>query len=293
MYSLSQIWKGLRNPHYIVSEWNRLLNIARNRKRYNPDGIDIFSEDWDNLLILDACRYDEFARINTIPGELEARISRGSNSREFVRGNFSDSRLHDVVYVSANRYYAHMHDRIGAEVHEYIPTELDAPDVSSSLPETVTEAAIEAAERYPNKRLLVHYLQPHQPYFGPENDHLENRKDIHGTIEANDLSDTELREAYRKNLRYVLTHVEQLLEHLEGKTVISADHGELLGERERPIPMKSYGHPSGVYVDELVKVPWHVHEGGSRKRLVAEEPSETMAISENVDQTLRDLGYRV
>jgi hypothetical protein len=33
--------------------------------------------------------------------------------------------------------------------------------------EVVTEAALEAAEWYPNERLIVHYLQPHAPYIGP------------------------------------------------------------------------------------------------------------------------------
>jgi hypothetical protein len=40
-------------------------------------------EDWDNLIILDACRYGAFERNNTIPGALEYRFSRGSMTGEF------------------------------------------------------------------------------------------------------------------------------------------------------------------------------------------------------------------
>jgi len=35
------------------------------------------------------------------------------------------------------------------------------------LPETMTEATLEAKRRYLNKRLLLHYLQPHAPFLGP------------------------------------------------------------------------------------------------------------------------------
>ena len=34
-------------------------------------------EDWDNLVILDACRYDMFKKLNTINGKLEYKISIG------------------------------------------------------------------------------------------------------------------------------------------------------------------------------------------------------------------------
>jgi hypothetical protein len=37
-------------------------------------------EDWDTLLILDACRYDLFAEEVPFGGRLESRISLGSSS---------------------------------------------------------------------------------------------------------------------------------------------------------------------------------------------------------------------
>ena len=39
-----------------------------------------------------------------------------------------------------------------------------------------------------------------------------------------------IREAYESNLRYVLSYVSKLVRHLKGIKVITADHGELLGE---------------------------------------------------------------
>lgn len=294
MYDLEQIVRGLRNPRLGISEVNKLLTRLMSGEWYNTDGIDVFEEDWDNLIILDACRYDEFDRLNPLPGETQSRESRGAMSAEFVEGNFTEKQLHDTVYVSSNRFYERLRDEIGAELHDYVPVELDAPDVPSSLPETVTEAALAADKQYPDKRLMIHYMQPHQPYFGPNSDHLENTPDIRETMRVNQMTHDEVVAAYRDNLRYVLDHVEELLGELRGKTVVSADHGELLGERERPIPIKYYGHPRGVYTEELVEVPWHVYEDGSRKDVVAEPPVESQeAIDESVDEKLRDLGYRV
>ena len=55
------------------------------------NGFYIFDELWDNLIILDACRYDTFKEVFTtrkITGNLELRISRGAHTTSFLRENF-------------------------------------------------------------------------------------------------------------------------------------------------------------------------------------------------------------
>ncbi|WP_435078873.1 hypothetical protein [Halococcus sp. AFM35] len=261
---------------------------------YNPAGIDVFAEDWDALVILDACRYDEFVQRSTLPGRTEHRISRGSTSSEFIRGNFAGKTLHDVVYVSANGWYAKLEDDIGAAVHAFEFVERDTAGGLTSRPETVAAAAREAAERYPNKRLVVHFMQPHQPYLGPLGSRFDFSGDMIDTIRHSNVGHEEVLQAYRENLDLVLNDVEPLLDDLAGKIVVTADHGELLGERERPLPIRSYGHPEGVYVKELVSVPWHIYHNGDRQEIVAEQPVQgTEKIDfERVEQNLRDLGYR-
>src|SRR5699024_1517067 len=86
-YEPDDIVHGLRHPREIASELNQLYNHWRAGQPYNPEGTDVFAEDWDTLVILDACRYDEFVRRSDLPGITEHRISRGSTSPEFVRGN--------------------------------------------------------------------------------------------------------------------------------------------------------------------------------------------------------------
>ena len=292
-YRTEDVIHGINHPHAIVSEVNQQYNHWQAGTPYNPDGIDVFEEDWDNLIILDACRYDEFVRCSDLPGQTEHRISRGSTSPEFIRGNFGGKRLHDLVYVTANDWYAKTRDDIDAEVHALDFVDRDLMDGRTSRPETVSAAAREAAEAYPEKRLMVHYMQPHWPYLGPTGE-VFREGPFPEVMRTTDATHKEVMQAYRENLDIVLSEVETLLDDLQGKTVVSADHGELLGERERPIPIKTYRHPEGVYVDGLVKVPWHIHESGERKSIVAEQPVEEEDIDiESVEKHLKDLGYRV
>ena len=48
-----------------------------------------------------------------------------------------------------------------------------------------------------------------------------------------------------------------LIESLDGKTVVTSDHGNLFGRRLWPIPLQKYGHPPGLRFPELIEVPWH------------------------------------
>ena len=66
------------------------------------------------------------------------------------------------------------------------------------------------------------------------------------------LDKEQLREDYRKNLEYVMDSVEKLGENLEGRTVVTSDHGNLIGEKGR------YGHPGKKEHKALREVPWDV-----------------------------------
>jgi hypothetical protein len=287
MYDLAGVKRALREPARAVTELNRLITRQGIRYRYNPNGVDIFDEDWDVLILLDACRYDAFEEHAELPGTLESRISRGSSSVEFIHGNFASRTLRDVVYVSANDWYAKLHDSIGAEVHAHEYVDID--------PDVVTDAALECAKQYPNKRLLVHYMQPHFPYLAPKWDGtFVSDGDLLTTYRESGVTRDEMWEAYLDNLHLVLEEVRTLFENVTGKIVVSSDHGELLGDREAPIPIRRYGHPRGIYVDELVKVPWLVYQNGPRPEIIAEPPEQSISYDEDeVNERLRDLGYTV
>ncbi|MFB6182582.1 MAG: hypothetical protein ABEI78_00815, partial [Candidatus Nanohaloarchaea archaeon] len=62
----------------------------------------IFDRDWDNLIVLDACRQDLYEEVN---GETESRISAGSSTKDFIKDNFSEGELSDIVYITANPHF--------------------------------------------------------------------------------------------------------------------------------------------------------------------------------------------
>lgn len=296
MYSASALKDAVENPHLVLTELNRVFHQRVGKRQQNPNGVNIFSLDWDNLIILDACRYDIFKEAISevdIDGDLHTKTSLGSATREWVTANFSGVELHDTVYIDANGYYARLKEQIGASVHRYEMVDNDAFGGISAKPETVTDDAIAAAAEYPNKRLLVHYMQPHQPFFGATGDQIQHSEGFEKTVRENSLSQEEWVSAYRENLELALKSVERLVAQLDGKTVISADHGELLGDRQSPIPTRYYGHPAGLYVPELVNVPWLIHEAGERRDIRSGKPeSDDIGLdSGELDDRLRDLGY--
>lgn len=281
MYSLKGIKKGLTHPRFILQELNRLYFRRLHTWSYNENGLDMFEADWDNLLILDACRYDLFEETSELPGETSAVQSRGSATLEFLQGTFADKTLLDTVYVTASPMLYRHRDEINVQFHETIDVWKEQgwdERYQTVLPETVTEAALDAAERYPNKRLLVHFMQPHYPFIGPTGqehfdlDSLAFQWEDAATGKL-DISDDTIRRAYEENFEEVLSSVERLLFQLGGRTVVTADHGQIIGERTFPIPIREYGHPPGIYAEELVKVPWHVFDKGPRREIAAEEPT--------------------
>lgn len=228
-------------------------------------------------MILDGCRYDLFSEVNWISGVLLAKISRGSSTEEFLDENFrrhpDHKRFEDVVYVSANPYVNNVF--LPGKFLKIYPVWDRGWDsgVNTVRPESVVECALAAHEEHPSKRLIVHFMQPHEPFLGTtlsrETGFREHRKavlerrekfkdlTVWDLLERGELALEEVWAAYRKNLELVLPHVKKLLDTLPGKTVVTADHGNLFGERVHFLyPFRVYGHPAELHVRELVLIPW-------------------------------------
>jgi hypothetical protein len=306
MYSAAQLKRGLDTPALFCREFNRLYHRRLNTRRYNTRGVDIFAEDWDTLIILDACRYDTFERIGGLPGRLESRVSRGSSTPEFLAANLGDRELLDTVYVTANPQLYRNRHRIGAELHAVIDVWDDEgwdEQYGTVLPETVADVAVDAAADYPDKRHVVHFMQPHYPFLTDETDfdkgHLDDVDATEGNVWTKlmegetPVEPATVRALYEDNLRAVLPSTERLLDRLPGRTVVTADHGNMLGERARPLPIREWGHPRGLYTEQLVKVPWLVSNGDTRREVAAEAPEHGHDdVDEGVvTERLRNLGY--
>ena len=272
---------------------------------YNKNGIDVFSENWDNCIILDACRYDVFSQRHSLSGRLEKRISRGGGTVEWLRGNIRGRDLRDVVYITANpQYYANQNE-LNAEFHDVWNIWQDTWDdnLQTVHPEKVVQKALQAAKKYPHKRLLIHFNQPHGPYLGqtgknlvvgPGTTPVRNRsfiEDLKIMVSKERITQSEWRQAYAENFDLVESHIKPLLAELEGYTVVTADHGELLGERAWPFPFRYYNHQIGYHHDKLVTVPWLIHDEGKERETWPGNQSQIDTTDESVSSRLEDLGY--
>jgi len=255
----------------------------------NP-GSSVLSTNWKHLIILDDCRYDffekEFKR-RGLPGSLKKWISLGSWTGEFLSKNFGREYHKDIVFVSANPFT----DRyLKGRVYKLISVWKTHwnEKYNTVPPMAVYDVAIEAANKYPEKKLIVHFLQPHHPYFS-----LKFKDNTMGIIRESIRQNTlkldtvpheplnklylspiygmfnvkKLVWAYAENLRIVMPYVELLLHKLKGKTVVTSDHGELFGETVTPLlPVKVYGHGIGRNPN-LITVPWWIITDADKARL--------------------------
>jgi hypothetical protein len=272
----------------------------------NPAG-----EDWDYLVVLDACRFDFFERVHGeyLEGTLEKRRSPASSTPEWAAEAFPDE--YDIAYVSANPFI----NGIGVALDEtkwgsscgyswratdHFAEVLDAwtegwdDDLGTVPPREVNR--IVAANRGTlddHDRVVVHYLQPHAPYIsggsGRKLGHL--RKGVETGGDAGDdgpvaaarrrvesalgrsefamklgmlveLSPSTLLDAgrrgskavierlYEQNLRLVLEAVTDLVADLDGRVVVTSDHGEAFGEQG------VWEHHVDTHIPPLVEVPW-------------------------------------
>lgn len=288
--------KAVHEPHKIVRELHRFY--GKFFKSHN--GIDIIDAEWDNLLILDACRFDVFRDLHSLQGDLRVVQSVGSSTSEWLLEHFHDGTFPEITYVAGNPNLANITASF-AGIKRLWETDWDYDD-NTVMPNSVADRALEIEKQYPNKRLIVHFVQPHEPFIGQKGTKLhqsgftgggvirENRKNqsVYTQLAKGELSRESVISAYQENLEIVLPHVDRLIQKLSGKTVVSSDHGEAFGE------YGIYGHPSGVYISPLIDIPWLTKDTGFRKKIVP-EPSKTISTTSGnssvVQNRLEDLGY--
>jgi hypothetical protein len=234
------------------------------------EAVRVMEEDWDTLILLDACRADIFESVvdlDRYDGYRRA-VSLGSHSSEWTRRNFGDGQFGDTVYVSANPHTTLLANDTFHEIVEVWKNFECSPNMIP--PHELVEAAVDAHERYPNKRLIVHFMQPH------------------GTgqlVEGNPAD----RDVYRRTVEAMQDVVHALADDIGGRTVVTADHGELFTTGLR-YALGIRQHRARLRYPALVEVPW-AEIDGERRRITTGEQSSTETTEETVRERLEDLGY--
>lgn len=233
--------------------------------KINKEDVEKISDkEWDNLIILDAARYDTYKE--TINTDADYRITAESHSKGFIRENFSEGDWSDTVVITANPFYNEEEfERLtGEKPSEKFETifqvwETDWNEENGTvMPEKIVEKTKTAQKLFPDKRKLLHFMQPHYPFIDsgieePGFSGIVNDKELEQIWERTEKGELEHRKskkAYLENHKATLNALDLLEEILKGKTMITADHGNLLGEKGL------YGHPGKSSLEPLRKVPW-------------------------------------
>ena len=199
--------------------------------------------DFDTVILLDACRYDYYRRFR----HADPIRAAATQTLPAIRRMFPH-KYPDTIYVSGNPFINGRHvvfDHYDALDHfAYVDDVWDhgwetVDGVDTVPPWNVFDAAIKYQRR--GYATVLHFIQPHGPYIGKikllthdfvwsRNAALRtDRRPINPvTAQPNPTIDiNRLHAAYYHNLQLVLKYA---VKAINGKTCITSDHGELLGE---------------------------------------------------------------
>lgn len=184
---------------------------------------------WDNLIILDACRLDAYKEVRGVEN-VGSRVSVGSRTTEYVKKTFSGNTFKDTVLITGNPYFSlgNFRELTGRELGDVFHEVFHVWDTDWSEqyntvhPSSIVEKAELAERLFPGKRKILHFMQPHCPFLTLDFNEaygyrrLDDRRDVWRN--------------YLDNLRLAVDWFPELKQVFSGRTVITSDHGELLGE---------------------------------------------------------------
>lgn len=329
MATQRQIRESIKNPTRSVEYiYNKLYSLPKEvqyeyfrRKKKIPKQkklIDKFTKNKKfGAIILDACRYDLFKEVigNYLEGDLQLVWGSGRWTGEYTVQTWND--YHQLVYFSSIPVVSDRHfERMGSfyrpseQFDKLVPLwDSDWDGSRGTVPaDQVTNSVLKYASQTTDPRFVAHYAQPHVPYIGEteilpwEKQNNENVQDLmdsgdtatttfYEMVEKNKLSDDTLQQAYEDNLKYVLEEVKRLIHRIDCPIVITADHGEHLGENGE------YFHKNDSTL--LRQVPWFVVDNTEIGITEIEEEynstfeyEKSSVSTDEIEERLTNLGYK-
>lgn len=204
--TLENIKSGLNNP---LQAFDKTVSevVVRTPLTYlnttSTIGTNVFSRDWDVLVLLDTCRVDalrEVAPEYDFLGDVGSIRSVGGRSPEWIAKTFTEeyaAEIRETAYLSANVFSEEIlqnrhHESKSARetslsysllgriptvdvsalgrfeyLYDYEPVGTDGPlghEEGGTPPRYVTDRGITVGREYDYERVILHYLQPHPPY---------------------------------------------------------------------------------------------------------------------------------
>ncbi len=271
--------------------------------------------DWDVLIVLDACRADYFRAL------LAPQIAAGD-----VRGDLTTVRspfvhtpgwIHRVgplmerlnpVYFTANPVVDREVKRRGfnielVSVWKTLWGDCTVEGIPSVHPFAVNGCVLGRRDfgDLKGRKVVVHYVQPHAPYIGrlplkmgrfgqarhPFGRACHRLPRPDQAVKRGETTWETVRAAYAANLELVWGAARHLMDRLGGRCIVTADHGELLGEDGG-----KFGHEGNWRHDELFEVPWLVlRRGRDCSQQELSRPGASEGEDEDMQSKLKALGY--
>jgi hypothetical protein len=271
-----------------------LVSAVSKIPRINRVGTNVYSRDWDILVILDACRADLYRDV--VNGDAKSIWSVGSSSEEWINHTFTSStNFSKTAYITGNIFSRDYLDENDFHSLEEVWRYGWDDEAGTIPPRPLTNEAIRTWRETDADKMIVHYMQPHFPAIGSD-------IDLGGGVTQDEFGRggvvniwSEMRsgaidvetawEAYRDNLKFVWSDVELLMENINGKAVITADHGNCFGK------WGAYGHPSGLMSPALRRVPWDSYYCSDEKTHQPVEINKKDTADDTVEERLESLGY--
>jgi len=293
--------RGLRESAHILYEWTARQTLT--------DGFSdetVYDREWDVLVILDACRVDLFAEVadeyEWLPdGETVERTAVDSvagSSSEWMERTFGAAdaeTLANTAYITGNPFSAQQLDGEDFGLVDETWRYAWDDDAGSIRPEPLVDRAIQVGREDDHDRLIVHLMQPHAPFLGHPEIHAgfdtdrwgdAAETDVWHRIRRGDLERETVWRAYCANLRIALESVARLRRNIDGQLVLTADHGNALGE------FGVWGHPD-VPVAGIREVPWVAVDATDRRTSEPTiKPPTDEASDGDIEARLAALGYR-
>ena len=263
--------------------------------------------EWQALLILDACRADYFKKCCPEPFKDSVRtvLSPARDTLTWMVRTLPLLSRRQVTYYTANpqctiqisKHAPHIPVvNVWKDLWSYM-TPLQIPSVNP----WAVNGWVLAEQKTTKPPIVVHYIQPHFPAVG--NPPLAMGQWMtrtnpfsaachHKLIRPADMlkygktTIKEIRTAYKGNVELVIDAALALAQALPGPVVITADHGEVLGEKEvrrDGTKVSRYGHSSRYRFPKLLNhVPWLV---------INPSPKDDIDEEELRKNRLKALGY--
>lgn len=334
--NINKVKKAINRPRQAVDETLFELAYRIPMTYVNTQrtiGTNVFTKDWDVLILLDTCRVDALAAIEPeydFINNVSSIWSVGGRSPEWIAKTFENQYLaeaRNTAYLSANVFaekilvdrdpdsatldestlsYKLLNniptlsaDQLGRfeNIYNYEPVGKEGPlghTDGGTPPRYITDRGIAVSREYDFDRIILHYLQPHPPYVANA---LEERRDLrqHEVDWWGYLAETgDVETIWNAYLDELRFVLDEIQTLLEN---VDAETVAISADHGEAFgEYWEYGHKTGSLNPKVRKVPWVITSATDKKTYTPKfgaPGAKSHRDDDEMTEQLEALGYKV